>query len=329
MDVKTFRASPLSDQVVTSLTNAAMAQSEWKTILSICKPPDGTKDLLALSEIYHHTAYRGQACDFDDALFSLYTSKPTSSMSHDLYVLCECMRYAKHKVSKTNVLTATDLLKINSALIDSDTKILEYDDPPYIVFVNDIWSILHDLYNPDKRYPLLLETVIATYRLLTLQPQWKVDLWTLRVLFEATYPEDLEISGISLQWLMLVDPEKPLSAYDMENAVLLLLSVFENIWKHNYVIYLAMRVKELELLNTLQDLLPKLREDRILSTITRNISLSNASFREKTGVSHGTAVNCLKEAENFGILFSKMNGRERLYFNKMICDFARKQLQVT
>ena len=328
MDAKTFRASPLSDQVVASLTHAAMAQSEWKAILTFCEPSDATKDLLALIELYHHATHNGLDCDFDDALLSLYTDKPTSRLAKDIHVLRECMSYAKHRVFEIKAITAADLLKINLALIDSDTTVLKNDNLSSEILVNDVWSILHDLYNPDKRYPLLLKAAIAAYRLLTLQPQWKVDLWTLRVLFEAVYPEDLETSGISMQWLMLVDPEKSLSAYDTESAILLILSVLEGMWRKSSGIYLAIRNKESEILNTIHELLPKLRGDRILSALTRSVCLSNASFREKTGVSHGTAVNHLKDAESARVLYSKMDGRERLYFNKIICGFAREQMRV-
>jgi len=296
--------------------------------MSVCKPSDATKDLLLLVELYHYATHKVLDCDFNNALLGLYTDKPTNIISKTIYVLRECMRYAKHRVSETEVLTAVDLLKINSALTDSETKALEEGDIPSVVLVDDIWNILHDLYNPGKRYPILLETAIAVYRLLTLHPQWKVDLWTLCVLLDAVYPEQIKLSGISLQWLMLVDPEKPLSTYDAESAIVLLLSIFESVWRHNCKMFFVMREKELEILNTIHEFLPKLREDRILSVLTKSICLSNASFREITGVSHGTAVNHLKIAESVEVLYSTMDGRERLYFNKIICDFARELLRV-
>ena len=285
---------------------------------------------IGIDRMYYHAMHKSLDCDFDSTLLSFYTDKPINNIPNDIHVLRECIRYAKQKVFETKVLTAVDLLKINSTIVDSDKKILDDDNVPSAVLVNDIWSILHDLYNPDKRYPLLLEAAVAAYRLLTLQLQWNVDLWTLCILLEAVFPEpeNLKITGISLQWLVRVDPEKPLSAYDAESAVLLILSIFESIWRYNCEIYLAMREKEKEIHNIIQNLSPKLYTSKVLAALTDNLCLSNISFRQKTGVSHGTAVNYLNELERIGVLYSQIVNKERLYFNKIFCDFAREQLQV-
>ena len=330
MDIKTFRNSPLSHYVVTALTHAAMAQSEWKTILKVCEPSNAVRDLLTLSEIRYHSMYMGSTCAFDDALVALYVNKKTDSISKDIHVLQECILYAKHKISETKVLTAADLIKINEAISTSDTKILEAENPQDLPLglVNDIWGILHDLYNPAKQYPLLLEVAIAVYRLSTLQQKWGFDLWVFCVLLETLYTESFEMFGISLQWLILVDPEKSLCDYDIDHAIVLLFSIFENIWRYNSNTYLAVIDEERKICETIQELLPKICTDKVLVAITKNIYLNNTSFRDNTGVSHGTAVNYLKELERIGVLSSIVNGRERLYFNKAICDFALEQWQV-
>ena len=330
MDIKTFRDSPLSNDVVMALTHAAMAQSEWKTILTVCTPSDAVKDLLTLSELKHHSMYRGSTCTFDDALLTLYVNKKTNSISKDIHVLQECILYAKHKISETKVLTATDLIKINEAISTLDTKILEAENPQDLPprLVNEIWGVLHDLYNPAKQYPLLLEAVIAVYRLLTLQQEWEFDLWVFFVLLETLYTESFEMFGISSQWLILVDPEKSICDYDIDHAIVLLLSIFENIWRYNSNTYLAVIDEERKIRETIQELSPKMYTDKVLATITNNICLNNTNFRDSTGVSHGTAVNYLKELERIGALSSVVNGRERLYFNKIICDFALEQWQV-
>jgi len=63
--------------------------------------------------------------------------------------------------------------------------------------------------------------------------------------------------------------------------------------------------------------------------LTSNICLSNKSFGYKAKVSHGTSVNYLKELERIGALYSIMDARERLYFNKAYYEFASKRLEVT
>ena len=329
MNFKAFRDSPLSNPIINALVSAVNAQSKWQTLLSLRTPNDVLTDLLTIEELYYHSFHKGSCPDFEKVLRSYYSTQRVSDTSKEYQTLQECTLYAKHRISQNQVLTAADLLKINEVLTTLNAAQLADENIPYHILINDIWTILLDLYNPCKSCPVLLEIIIAVCRLLTLPPVLKINLWTLYVLLETMYPEIFKNTRLSLQWLLLVNPEEPLADYEPERLVLLLLEVFKNMWEDMYNTHFDLIDKEKDIQNIICGFSPSLQTDRVLSVLTSNICLSNKSFGEKAKVSHGTSVNYLKELERIGVLYSVMDGRERLYFNKAFCKFASKRLGVT
>jgi len=267
--------------------------------------------------------------DFEATLISLYSNGVLCDLQDGIGILRSCVKYSKDRGSEIDILTAADILKINYALINSDIEALNERELPVELsdHINSVWKILHDLYNPDRQYPLLLEFAIILYRLMTIQPCFKIDLWTLNILSAVVFPDELMLPYMSCQWMSLVNPRESLPDYTSTDAVLLILNIFKNAWSGSCRLYFALMEKEKEIRETVRCLLPKLHTDKILLTLTNHLYLNNSMFCEKVGVSTKTAINCLKELERSGILYSLRAGKEKIYFNKILCDFAHEQMQ--
>ena len=130
--------------------------------MSLRTPNDVLLDLLIIEELYYHVFHKGGCPDFEKVLQGYYSTQLVSDASKEYQALQECTLYANHRISQNQVLTAADLLKINEALTISNATILADENIPYRILIDNIWSLLRDLYNPCKSCPILLQRLIKT-----------------------------------------------------------------------------------------------------------------------------------------------------------------------
>jgi hypothetical protein len=186
------------------------------------------KEMLLSLDIYYdiYDAQPGLA----DICFSLYIPNQEEVASRNVAVVNACVEYAQSKTRITDVLTAGDILKIDRAIKSSDIKPLTVDQGSD--YVEIVWAVLHELYEPQRQYPMLLESAIACYRLLTLSDSYQFHLLSLAVLLSTIYQNHLAFRGFTRQWILSTDPKLAVASMDLEDALLHILDVFRDMWKY-------------------------------------------------------------------------------------------------
>jgi hypothetical protein len=162
MTIQDFRFNSLSDQIINALISASQAFTEADTLLNeYAENKTPIKHMLLAFDVFY--CLHSTQPIIDDIYRSLFIPDKTSTIGKTIETYTACADYANEKVKATEVLTAGDLLLINETISTDNiepfkTKNLPFDLQPY---VESVWPILHDLYGPQRQYPLLLETAVA------------------------------------------------------------------------------------------------------------------------------------------------------------------------
>ena len=317
---------PLSDLMLKTLINANESYAELNTIVRLYPLTEAIKNALWINELYYQKENTNSENNINNIL--LDTFYPNQTISNNADIMRCCMIYAKQQISEASVLTAADILKINSVFSNNNAEILKINTTMTFPFaqIEYLWEILHFLYLPDKKMPFIFDAAMAFCKIITLPFDTKIDMRTLIILFSFVFQKEYIFWGISKQWKILIDPRLKLSEYSPDEAVVKILSVFENTWRDSCELIYKIKTAANEIPVILQDKLPQLCSHNIMSLLKNNICLKNSGVQEKLGISNKTVISYLKSLEENSIISSKKFGKSKLYFNEILCEVLRKHI---
>jgi len=154
LSIKDFRSSPLPDRIVFALIEATQAYSIMDTLINEYSTITPVLHDMLLSLDIYYDLYNIQP-DITDICIGLHIPTQENTASEYTSTILKCGEYAQSKAQITDVLTAGDILKIDRTIKSMDLKQLTADYDAY--YVDAIWSILHDLYEPRRQYFIHLE----------------------------------------------------------------------------------------------------------------------------------------------------------------------------
>jgi len=324
MTIQDFRATPLPDRIIHALLEATQAYAEMDVLLNEYTEnrPVLSHMLFALDMYY---SFYDLEPDIDKIYHSLFVSDKTSETGKAVETLKACMEFAKERALRIDVLTAGDLLRIDNAIKSADMELPALEIPLLNVeqHVETMWSILHDFYDPQQQYPLLLETAIACYRLLALPGWCNLSLQTLRILFSTVYQRDVSFSGLLRQWILLTDPRTHISFMNIEDVLVHILDVFRGMWTYTTALIRALNQRNREIVHLVHTNFPQLASASVDILLSESLCIRNHDI---SGVSPKTVIKYLKQLEQEKILYSIKSGREIFYFNNLLADVLRQQI---
>jgi|GEM_PF-3533925 len=324
-----LRTSPLSDKVINALIEATQTYTEMNTILneySIIRPI--LSDMLLLLDMYY--IFHGRQPDVYQIVHSLYISVESTDMDETINNINVCIEFAKNNVQKADILTAGDLLKIDESMKIVNIKPLraKYSHKSDQQ-IEVIWSILHDLYGPQRQYTLILETAIAFYRLITLPEESSFNLQTITILFSNLYRNDFAFRGLHRQWILFADPRLNIDSMPVDDAIIHILYIFRQIWTSTTDIIRRLNRKREELSHSLQMGFRRKIPSAFFLMLTEKICIRNQDVIEKLEISKKTATKYLKILEQEKFLYSIKHGREVFYFNNELRNFFQEMIGVS
>ena len=271
-----FRCQPLSNRIVTALLEATEAYTTMNVLLK--EYPTYAPlltEILDILDIYHHIQNESLDVGVEQVVHEFYIPIPTSPVQQYVDVMQACTEYALKRIEFAEVLTAGDVLKINKAISDKDTRCLSvHDVPPKLTsYIETIWKVLHELYNPKRQSPFLLETAFACYQLMVIFGNAWFRIETLVLLFSSLYQNNLAFSGMVRQWILTTDPKLSLSDLDMEDAIIHILTIFKNMWEHTINIIRAIISARVAVRETIQAQCPQLSSDDLIRLLGRRICI--------------------------------------------------------
>ncbi|MCL1976244.1 MAG: hypothetical protein FWG61_08810 [Firmicutes bacterium] len=236
------------------------------------------------------------------------------------------MSYAKNKVAMTEVLTAGDILKINCAIKTVSAEPLLADEglADSEQLVESIWSILYDLYNPQRQYPLLLESAIVCYRLLTLPKTDSFTTQTLTILLSTVYQNEFAFNGLLRQWILSIDPKVHIASIDSIDALIQILGVFQSMWAYKTQLLRILKHRKAEIIHLINENFPSSKGTEQI--LTKLLCIRRRDLSDRLQLSPKTVTKILKQLEQLNYLHSVKNWRETLYFNNFMIDTLKEQL---
>lgn len=326
MTISELRRATLPDDIVGKLLQATEAYTEMSTLLKIY--PDlqniSTK-ILFLLDAYYWAKSKDENIEINSVIQDCFINNQSSYVSRFMQSYQACKAYAEERKSETGVLTAVDIVKINHTIFDLDDSPLFVNNAVfnYMLCIEPFWLILHELYNPKRQYPLLLEAAIALSRFISFAGEEKLGLTTLAILLSSVFENGSTFGGLVMQWSLLTNPRRPFSDTEDEHKLMHILTVFEKIWRfHSMIVYRLVGVKA-ELLQKLQTNCPALALPRTAQLLADMTCIRINDLKSEMNISSKTAINHLKLLEQSGILYSLKVGRDRFYFNNVHCDIIQ------
>jgi len=329
LKINDFRISPLSDKIVNALIEATQAHMKMDVLINeypTIKPVLSD----ALLSLDTHYGFFDIQPDIRKICHSLYVLGQTDTPSKIINIIAASMGYAQDKVQKTGILTAGDLLRIDEAIKTANSKPLAagYCSIEDERKVETIWPILHDLYGPQRQYPLLLETAIACYRFLTFSVDSRIDLLSQAILFSTVHRNNLSFQGLHRQWILSTDPQISLASIDMEDALIHILYVFQRMWAYTTALVRKVNNKREEISQFIKASIPHQIPTEFYHLLTENICIRNRDVSKKLRISPKTAIKHLKMLELEKALYSVKSGREVFYFNNLLIDLLKESIEV-
>ena len=325
--VQDFRSNPLSDKIICAMISAIQAYTEMDVLVNEYPENKPLLSNMMLSLDVFYRRYNDQP-DIESICHALFISNKTSMISKTIEIATSCAEYAKNKVALTEVLTAVDILRVNSAIITSSTEPLlsEKLSNEYEKLVEPIWMILHDLYSPNRQYPLLLEAAIACFRLLTLFEMNTFSQQTMTILLSTVYENEFAFCGLLRQWVLSIDPRGHFSLVDITNALVSIIGVFQKMWAFTAMIMHIINGKRTEIADLIKSIFPQQISIGISSILSESMCIRKRETEDRLNLSSKTVTKLLTQLEQRNILHSVKNWRETLYFNNLMIDILRKQL---
>ena len=327
MIIQDFRAIPLSDSIVHALISATQAYAELDVLMT--EHPE-TKlllyDMMLVLDVYYQH-YDAQP-DIEDVCQALYIPEKKSILSKSMAVFENCLLYAKSKISETEVLTAGDIIKIDDAIRFTDAEFLTPDIVPADCeqLIERIWSILYDLYSPQRQYPLPLEAAIACYRFLALPETKHLTLQTLTILFSTVYENELAFSGFARQWMLSTDPRVHIFSIDASDALAHILEVFRCMWTYTATLIRITKQKKTEVSLCVSMALPQYMPSGCGQFLSESLCTRTHDISDRFNLSQKTATKYLRQLEQKDIVHSVKNWRDVYYFNNLLIDLLKDQL---
>ena len=280
-------------------------------------------DILLSLDVYY--GYYDTNPDICLICHSLYIPEQPNNVSKNVYTINACREYAQNNVRVRDVLTALDLIKIDKSIktankeLLTDTKYSNNSDRQ----IEIVWGILHDLYGPKHQYPLLLESAIACYRLLTVSNVYSLNLQTIAILLSTLYQNNLAFHGLYRQWTVSTPPQLNIVSLDVGDALIHILNIFQQMW-----IYTTKLIRELN--STKEKLLRSNQvSERFCRILTENFCIRNQDVSEKLLISPKTTIKHLKKFEQEKVIYSRKSGREIFYFNNILLDLLKQITEVS
>ena len=250
MTIEGFRLNPLPDCIIHVLLSATQAYAESYTLVNVYPEyrPLLCSMTLALDVYYQNY---NKAPNKVDICHALFISDKMSIVGSDIEIFKSCAAYAKNKAAETEVLTAGDVLKIDESVGTVCEEPLTLDKVSAYCehLIEPIWSILHDLYAPERHYPLLLEAAIACYRLLTVLKEDIPALKTLMILLSTVYRNEFAFCGLIRQWSLFTNPRANVSSMNIVRAIAHVLEVFQGMWTFTATLVRDINRKKVEISN--------------------------------------------------------------------------------
>lgn len=327
MTIQDFRSNPLSDRIINSLLSVTQAYTEVDMLIN--EYPESKmplKHMLTTFDIYYYL-YDTQP-DIGDICHCLFAANQESEIRKIIETYTACNAYANEKNSITEVLTAGDFLIINAAINTNNSKLLNLDSMPLDLhhYIEPIWSILHDLYGPQRQYPLILETAIACFRLLSLAESYHTSIQTLNILLSTVYRNDIIFSGLLRQWLLSTDPRLRVASIDTEIALIHILDVFQEMWSFTVKLVRILNILRIKISNLIDQDYHQQALTGFASFLSTRLCIRNHDVADCLQLTGKTAIKHLKQLEKGGVLSSQKSGREIYYFNNLMLDMLRQQI---
>jgi hypothetical protein len=274
---------------------------------------------LALDVYYQNY---NKAPNMVDICHALFISDKMSIVGSDIEIFKSCAAYAKNKAAETEVLTAGDVLKIDESVGTVCEEPLTLDKVSAYCehLIEPIWSILHDLYAPERHYPLLLEAAIACYRLLTVLKEDIPALKTLMILLSTVYRNEFAFCGLIRQWSLFTNPRANFSSMNIVRAIAHILEVFQGMWTFTATLVRDINRKKVEISNYISGDFPPPVSTSISKLLSESMCVRRQYVLDSLQVSSKTATKYLNQLEQRSILHSTKNWRETLYFNNLLID---------
>ena len=328
MNILEFRKGHLSDRIINALIESTRTYAEMEVLLNEYPYMVPVLSDILLSIDIYYSLHDAQP-DINQIVQSLYIPDQSTPIARTSHAISACIKYAKNKIHKMDVLTAGDLLKIDQTIKTANIMLLTTDE-----LINkpeqqlkEIWSILHDLYGPNRQYPLLLETALALYGLATLPDDYRLSLNTKIILFSSLYKSNLAFSGLQRQWTLLTDPRVDISSIKTDDAIVHILHVFQNMWKYTTTLMRSLNNKRIEIAQNINFDTGKQMPNEIHWLLVENICIKNQDASAKMRVSPKTAIKYLKLLEQQDLLYFIKKGREIFYFSRLLLDFLKQQAE--
>lgn len=326
MSVKDFRTNPLPDNIICALIDATAAYANMDALLTEYPSIKAVLTDMLLSLDIYYDLYKLKLNPADICL-GLYILDKESVEDKRISVMRSCIEYAQSKVQITGILTAGDILKIDKSIENSSVEQLTVDE--HSDMIGAIWSILHDLYGPQRQYPLLLETAIAYYSFLSLPDAHRLSLRALSILFSVVHQNGLAFRGISMHWTLLTAPRLNIISMGVENALIHILNVFQQMWTYTAALIRKLNDKRKEITQFLELTCPQQASAGFSMLLSESICIRNKDVSSRLRISNKTVIKHLKQLEQEKILFSIKSGREIFYFNNMLFDLLKQTIGVS
>ena len=319
----------MSDRIVAALIETTKAQiktdvllNEYPTIRPLLSDTLWTLDT-------YYSFYDSQP-DIFRICHSLYVPGQTSSAAQLINTIAASSEYAQNKAHITCVLAAGDLLKIDEAITTTNVAPLtaNYHSCGQELRIEALWPILHDLYGPQRQYPLILETAIACYQFLAFSEDDRISLLSQAILFSTIYRNSLAFQGLHRQWLLSTDPQITLSSMDTEDALVHILYVFQQMWEYKTELIRKLNNKRDEIIQFIEATFSRQIPVEFHQLLAGNMCIRNQDVTEKLRLSAKTAIKYLKMLEQENALYSIKSGREVFYFNNMLLDLLQQATEV-
>jgi len=195
--------------------------------------------------------------------------------------------------------------------------------------IEAVWTVLHNIYGPQRQYPLLLETSIAVCKLYLFSSEYRFNMQTLIILLSILYKNKFAFQGLHRQWVLSTDPRLDLDTLAYEDAIIHVLSVFQQMWEHLITLIRSINNKRDEISKLIHIEPFRQLSAGFYELLAENVCIRNKDVTEKLCVSSKTAIKNLKQLEQEQILSAVKKGRELFYFNNLFLDLLKQSIEVS
>ena len=325
-EIQNLRNNPLPQNLVGTLLYAANSIATAKAESRNTPLKKMLTEIILIDEIRYLNAYYGKDYSHKDILFAFCT-EGMSGLHSQIELVKKCARYAESMKNIYKILPATDFLKIHDALMKSDTAILKnHIDSAQSVLTDDVWQILNDFYSPNVEVPMLLKLALLWSELEDGFFDTVIHLFSKDLMLTFALNNSFEMNNLSLFAAKQIIARKPRTETIEAYVIYFLQALSEAAFsKMDLIIQLDFFANKIK--DELNDKIPKLNSDNILSLLNNHLLINNAMAEELLRVSAKTTISYLKQLEEIGILKSERVGRELYYINSYFMSYIEKDFR--